>query len=50
MDDKYYTIIIFKGAEQIATAGVPTEEQMIQEVKDYIHDGYAVYVSARSKR
>lgn len=50
MDDKYYTIIVFQGSEQIATVGVPTEDQMIQEVKDYIHDGYAVYVRARSKR
>lgn len=50
MDNKDYTIIVFNGSEQIAVITVQTEDQMIQEVKDYIHDGYAVYVRARSKR
>lgn len=50
MDDKYYTIIVLNGSKQIATVSVTTENQMIQEVKDYIHDGYEVYVSARSKK
>lgn len=50
MDDKYYIIIVFQGTEQIATVCVPTEDQMIQEVKDYTHDGYAVYIITRSKR
>lgn len=44
----HYEILLFMPytAEQAGTIIVTTEEQMVQEVKDAIHDGMGVYVCA----
>ena len=42
----HYEIILFAPytAQKIGTVIVTNEEQMIQEVKDHIRDGFGVYV------
>lgn len=44
----HYKIMLFMPytAEQAGTIIVTTEEQMVQEVRDAIHDGLGVYVCA----
>lgn len=43
---KHYQIMLFMpySADYIGTIVVTSEEQMVQEVKDHIRDGFGVYV------
>lgn len=46
-----YEITLFMPytADKAGTIVVPTEEMMVQEVKDHIRDGLSVYVCAREQ-